>query len=244
MQRHIVQIGLVLALVAGFKLSLEQHPIVHAQSTSLSLQAQAPSGITQGSASACSTCQGGGQSVYYYVIVRYPAGLAFPVNGIITAHNTAGIGNLSASNFNVITWGGLSGATGYDVIRQSTPGSPTSPCTGCAVTLNTSATTVNDTGQNGGNYPPNLPSVQNTIGQFSIDNLNFTVPRLIYAMTGAPTYYAAMVSAAFCGQRGLPFPGVSVSIDSLPENSCEVCQKAAREQLASHTPASQGGKNG
>ena len=195
MKRHHIQIGLVLCLLAGFTLSLEHRQTVYAQQapSSLSLQAQAPSGITQGSASACSTCVGGGQSVFYYVIVRYPAGLAFPVNGIITARNTAGIGNLSGSNYNVITWGGQSGATGYDVIRQSTPGSPTSPCTGCAVTLNTSATTVNDTGQNGGNYPPNLPSVQNTIGQFSIDNLDFSVPRLLYAMTGAPNYYAAMV---------------------------------------------------
>lgn len=144
--------------------------------------------------------------MYYYVITRFPAGLAFPVNGITTARSTAGIGNLSANNYNVVTWNGVSGATGYDVIRQATPGSPTSPCTGCAVVLNTAGTTVNDTGQNGGNYPPlpNLPSVQNVLGQFSIDNLNFLVPRLLYGMTGTPTYYAAMVSGvATAGQAAL-----------------------------------------
>jgi hypothetical protein len=208
MKRYLVQLGLIFAILAGILVTftVASHPYVHAQQvpSSLSLSAPAPQGITQGSAGACSTCSGGGQSVYYYVIARFPAGLAFPVNGVITARNTAGIGNLSNTNFNVITWGGVSGATGYDVIRQATPGSPTSPCTGCVVTLNTGSTTVNDTGQNGGNYPPNLPSVSNTTGTFSIDNLNFLVPRLVYAVGGAPNYYAAMVlGTATAGQAAI-----------------------------------------
>ena len=159
----------------------------------LNLFAQAPIGITQASANPCASCAGGGQAVYYYVIARYPSGLAFPVSGAVTARNTAGIGNLSASNFNVISWEPVAGATGYDVFRQSTPGIPALPCTGCAVVLNTSATSVNDTGQNGGDYPPGLPNVLNVLGQFSIDNLNFLTPRLLYAMTGTPGYYAAMI---------------------------------------------------
>ena len=196
MQRRFLHAAsILLGCTAGLYVATHPYQSTHAQQapSSLSLAAQAPQGITQGSASACSTCTGGGQAVYYYVIVRYPAGLAFPVNGIITAHNTAGIGNLSASNYNVITWGGVSGATGYDVIRQPTPGSPTSPCTGCAVVLNTHGNSINDTGQNGGNYPPNLPSVQNVSGQFSIDNSDSVIPRLVYNMTGAPSYFPAMV---------------------------------------------------
>lgn len=194
-------IGLFLSTIHQFPVQAQQVP------SSLSLGTQAPTGITQGSASACSTCSGGGQSVFYYVIVRYPSGLAFPVNGIITARNTAGVGNLSNTNFNVVTWGGVSGATGYDVIRQSTPGAPTSPCTGCAVVLNTSATSVNDTGQNGGNYPPNLPSVQNVQGIFSIDNMSQLVPLLKYAMTGAPGYSVGMV-------LGTPTAGQSAVFNS------------------------------
>ncbi len=143
----------------------------------------APVGVTQGSASPGVGCVGGGQTIFYYVVARFPSGLAFSPTGPIIARNTAGIGNLSNSNFNIVSWSPVSGATGYDVLRRPTQGSPNNACTGCAVILNTQATSVNDTGQNGGDYPPaGISAVQDVTGVLTIDNLNQLVPKLKFAL--------------------------------------------------------------
>ncbi len=185
-------------------------PLLSQQPTAqLSVLGQAPGGISFGGASAGGS--GGGATVYYYVIVRYPSGLAYP-SFAIPARNTAGIGNLSASNFNVVSWSGMSGASGYDVIRQSTQTAPNNPCTGCAVILNTTATTVNDTGQNGGDYPPaGLGAVQSVIGTFTLDNQNQLVPLLKFSLPSV-SYRAGMVSGSpTVGQAAIFNPDGSLS---------------------------------
>lgn len=173
--------------------------------TSVSILGPAPGGVTFGSAAPSPSSPGGGQTMFYYVIARYPSGLAYPTSAIV-ARNTAGIGNLSASNFNVVSWSAVSGATGYDVVRQATQTSPNSPCTACAVVLNTTATSVNDTGQNGGNYPPaGIPSVQDVTDVLQVDNTSSAaVPFLTSLLTGLPRRRVGIV-CSFTNGAGVAF---------------------------------------
>lgn len=163
--------------------------------TQVAIVGPAPSGITSGSASPVGS--GGGQTIFYYVIARYPSGIAYPAFSI-QARNTAGIGNLSSQNSVVISWSGMSGATGYDVIRQATQTSPNNPCTGCAVVLNTTSTTATDTGANGGNYPPALPSVGDQTAVLQVDNISRSYPFPTVSV-GGTRYQEALISSFTAG---------------------------------------------
>lgn len=164
----------------------------------------APVGVSGGSASPGVGCVGGGQTVFYYVIARFPSGLAYPPNGAIVARNTAGIGNLSVSNFNVVSWPPVSGATGYDVLRHRTRDGINSPCTSCAVVLNTTATTVNDTGQNGGGYPPaGISAAQPVTGLIQLDNTTAATPFLTSRVGGNPALRNALIQAFTAGQAAI-----------------------------------------
>lgn len=164
----------------------------------------APVGVWQGSASPGVGCVGGGQTVFYYVIARFPSGLAYPPNGAIVARNTAGIGNLSVSNFNVVSWPPVSGATGYDVLRHRTRDGINSPCASCAVVLNTTATTVNDTGQNGGGYPPaGILAAQDATGIIQVDNTTAAAPFLTSRVGGNPALRNALIQAFTAGQAAI-----------------------------------------
>jgi len=88
----------------------------------------------------------GQQTLYYWVVARYPSGYSSPV-GPASAFQTVGAANLSASNYVVVSWSAMPQATGYDVLRSTTPTFPApAGCTACAVVLNTSGAAVNDTG--------------------------------------------------------------------------------------------------
>jgi len=190
-------LGLVLFLI-GMILSVQRKSPVYAQqpASQVSLFAQAPGGITFGSASPQGAT--GGATIYYYVVTRYPSGLAYPPTAIV-AQNTVGISNLSSQNSVTVSWSSQSGATGYDVFRQGTQQPPSAPCTGCLVASNTQNTSVSDTGQNNGNYPPSSPpAVQSVTGTLTVDNLSQLFPILRWSLLGG-----VMVGMV----KGNPTPG-------------------------------------
>lgn len=130
--------------------------------------------------SASATAQGvtGGTPIYYWIVVRYPAGLSAAF-GPVTATNTVGIPNLSAGNRVLISWAGAPSATGYDVVRNSSPSSPF-PCSSCAVVLNTSGTTFSDTGGATFAFPPSGSTFPGAYtASFTADNIDFAVPRTV-----------------------------------------------------------------
>ena len=187
-----VCIGILSGLIASI-----QHvpPGVHAQqpASQVSIFAPAPQGISFGSASASG--QGGGATLYYTVVTRYPSGLAYPQNGAIVARNTPGESNLSITNPVVVTWSSQSGATGYDLLRHTTPTASTDPCNFCTVSLNIQGSSFTDTGGNVGAYPPaGLGGVSNVTGTWSINNLLRTVPYLVWSLSTGQQYASAMIS--------------------------------------------------
>jgi len=122
--------------------------------------------------------QSGSTTLYYWVIARYSSGVAVNTTPV-AIFNTVGTANLTASNYVSITWGAVSGATGYDVLRSTTPIYPANPtCTACAVTLNTPNSSVTDTGAALSDYPPGgLVQSSSTTATIYIDNSN-SVPYL------------------------------------------------------------------
>lgn len=122
--------------------------------------------------------QSGSTTLYYWVIARYSSGIAINTTPV-AIFNTVGTANLSASNYVSLTWGAVGGATGYDVLRSTTPIYPANPtCTACAVTLNTPNSSITDTGAALSDYPPGgLVQSSSTTATIYIDNSN-SVPYL------------------------------------------------------------------
>jgi hypothetical protein len=92
-------------------------------------------------------------TLYYWVTARYPIGVTMPA-GPGRAVGGQAIAGLGMANYNRISWGAVSGATGYDVIRTTTPQFPTNgTCLNCVVASNTAAVTFNDVGGGVVNWP-------------------------------------------------------------------------------------------
>lgn len=171
----------ILALISLILLSLP--PAALPQSTppqTLQLQAPGPRAVTV--AGGAVVGNSGGQTLYYWINVRYAAGVVVMPNPIMIP-NTVGAANLSVSNYVNISWAGVVGATGYDVIRSSTALYPGNSCADCAVALNTSALSISDQGAAGSAYPPGgLNQASGAMGTFYIDNTTNSVPYLNFQM--------------------------------------------------------------
>jgi hypothetical protein len=105
-------------LFAALGLALAAPGIVSAQNltgSSVTLQSGVPNPPTN--VSAAYTGPFGQTQIFYWVIARFPAGATVP-SAVAIANNTQGSQNLSATNTVTITWSGVPGATGYDVIRS------------------------------------------------------------------------------------------------------------------------------
>lgn len=94
---------------------------------------------------------GGNITLYYWIVTRYPIGATQP-RGPAAAIRTLGIANLAKGPV-VISWQAMPGATGYDVIRGTTPSLLANACVGCVVSSNQSTTTFTDNGGGVVNWP-------------------------------------------------------------------------------------------
>lgn len=140
----------------------------------VSLTAQPPPPVTV--AGGIAVGARGGSTLYYWVIARYPAGAAQPSAPAVVP-NTVGEFNLSVSNYVTVNWSAMPGATGYDVLRSSSPVYPASPSCSCAVVLNTAGTSVNDTGSALSAYPPGgLNAAVPVNGYLTINNRDEALP--------------------------------------------------------------------
>ena len=112
----------------------------------------------------------GNATYYYWVVVRYAGGnsAVSPSAIITTAPNVLGV-----SNYVRVNWDSMPNATGYDVLRTTTAIVPNGNCN-CAVTTNTSATTINDTGGALGAYT--VTSQGGAITNCRIDNITVATP--------------------------------------------------------------------
>lgn len=150
----------------------------------LTLQAPLPSGAQRASATAVGAA--GTVNLYYYVATRYPQGLV--LSPVITAANTVGIANLTGVNYVQIGWVAANGATGYYVIRGTTPTFLSSgTCTNCVVVANTANTTFSDVGGAVINWPPaGVPTASASRWNLILDNVTLASPYLPSLMNGVP----------------------------------------------------------
>lgn len=142
----------------------------------LIIKGSSPQGVTGASASVVGAS--GGSAYYYWIVTRYPVGNTFPI-GPIPVFNAPG--TLSGGNYVRVGWNASTGATGYDVLRTSTPISPNGSCT-CAVVTNTTSTSVNDTGTALLAY--NITSQGEAISRQYINNTDYIFPLLTFSGTG------------------------------------------------------------
>ena len=139
---------------------------------------------------------GGTQTLYYWVVARYPIGAAIP-GGPAVAANTPGLGNITAQSFVRIGWSPMPGAIGYDVVRSASPNYP-APCTACAVVLNTQLTSVDDNGGVLSDYPPsNLRFAQPATVDIALNNRDATTPYLQTALNGSAIGRVGVLSGTF-----------------------------------------------
>lgn len=140
---------------------------------SLAIQSPAAPSPT-GVGTAIHGSQTGATPLYYWVIARYPSGTA--VTGPVVAANTVGAANLTAANYVTVGWNGQAVATGYDVLRNTSPNYP-APCASCAVVLNTGATMATDNGAALAAYPAaGLSSAVPAQAVWSMDNIHESQP--------------------------------------------------------------------
>ena len=114
---------------------------------------------------------GGNGTVYYWVVATYTRGNA--IAGGPAQVN--GVGNLSASNYVRVSWNGLPGAIGYDVLKTLTPTLPSGVCT-CYLTSTTTLTSANDIGGALIAYP--LTAVGQAPFSLAINNQSYAYPTL------------------------------------------------------------------
>lgn len=145
----------------------------------------------------------GGQTTYYYwVTARYPIGVTMPA-GPVRVVNAANV--LAAPNSVTVAWTGAAGATGYDVIRLTTPTFPqTGTCVNCVIASNTAATSFSDIG----GAVVNWPTVGTTFaGQarasITLNNRDFAVATLVFSGAAVSMGGFTANSMLYSGGTGL-----------------------------------------
>lgn len=156
--------------------------ILCAQPSQLQIQTIAPPAPVGGGSITGAT---GGTTVFYWIVARYPAGNV--QSQPIQIPNTIGAQNFNAQNFVTLQWGGLAGTTGYDVVRNTTAQFP-APCNACAVAVNTTSTTVQDTG--GGSAYTSSSAAGAALATLFVNNISAALPALDVTINGV-TYQIA-----------------------------------------------------
>lgn len=121
-----------------------------------------------------------GQSQYYYwVVVRYIGGNSTAAGPVFVSNapNT-----LDVSNYVQVNFQGVTGATGYDLLRTTSAIFPNGT-NNIAVTTNTTSTTINDQGSALTSYTPN--SVSSATGTIYLNNRDYTSPQFEFYINGA-----------------------------------------------------------
>lgn len=193
-------VALVLAIISGIgfpaaALLLFLAAQAHGQDSQMTIRQDPPSPVT--TVSATFSGAQGGSLLYYWVVTRYPAGLALPSPPAVVSTN--GRQNFaSAGTSTTISWTGMPGATGYDVLFSDTPVFPAPvSCAACAAVLNNATTTYTDTGGAGLAWPPAIGQAGATTLTIGINNRSESLPfgtllvnSTLYrlgAVTGTPT---------------------------------------------------------
>lgn len=155
-------------------------PMAQAQPDRTILQAGAPPPPANISA-AVNGNFGPGQTLYYWVVARYPIGVSPPQGPavVLNAPNT-----LSVTRNVLVNWSSAPGATGYDLVRTSTPAIQS--CSSCLFASNTAATTFTDDGSiSPSSYTLASPASPAT-ALLQLNNRDQAVPQINVSINGGP----------------------------------------------------------
>ena len=153
----------------------------------------------------------GNTTYYYWLITTYPIGSVGTTGPIIinNAPNT-----LNGSNYVNISWNAVTGASSYDLLRNTTgiTPSPGTTCT-CAVAAGLTTNSTTDMSNSLTSYTVPLP-VPFATANITLDNQNYTVPTVVF---NAPTNIP--------GGAGITYTALSpISINSSTHIvSCPTC---------------------
>ena len=184
----------------------------------VNLSAPPPPPITNFSGSPTGS-QTGGQTLYYWIVVRYPIGAVGPT-GPFQVNNTVGRQNINGTNFVLLNWVGTTGATGYDVLSSVDPINPaqTGACNACRVVTNTASTQFTDNSNALGTYTvpasasPATATMQLNNRDFSTPQITFNPPTILSTISAnttinvntLPTAATAVRDAVYKWARGFP----------------------------------------
>lgn len=156
-------------------------------------------------------------NTFYWVVARTPGGYSSP--GAAIATNTVGSANFSVSNYVVISWPAISGATGYDVIRSDSPSYPASTsCASCAVALNQAGTSFSDQGGATSAYSGGAQSVA-TQAIFTLDNVTVATPQINVQILNSRqnvTFALPSTGVGTVTSVGMTVPGALLSVSGSP----------------------------
>ena len=156
-------------------------------------------------------------NTFYWVVARTPGGYSSP--GAAIATNTVGSANFSVSNYVVISWPAISGATGYDVIRSDSPSYPASAsCASCAVALNQAGTSFSDQGGATSAYSGGAQSVA-TQAIFTLDNVTVATPQINVQILNSRQNVSFALPSSGLGtvtSVGMTVPGALLSVSGSP----------------------------
>lgn len=156
-------------------------------------------------------------NTFYWVVARTPGGYSSP--GAAIATNTVGSANFSVSNYVVISWPAISGATGYDVIRSDSPSYPASTsCASCAVALNQAGTSFSDQGGATSAYSGGAQSVASQ-AIFTLDNVTVATPQVNVQILNSRQNVTFALPSSGVGtvtSVGMTVPGALLSVSGSP----------------------------
>lgn len=156
-------------------------------------------------------------NTFYWVVARTPGGYTSP--GAAIATNTVGSANFSVSNYVVISWPAISGATGYDVIRSDSPSYPASTsCASCAVALNQAGTSFSDQGGATSAYSGGAQSVASQ-AIFTLDNVTVATPQVNVQILNSRqnvTFALPSTGVGSVTSVGMTVPGALLSVSGSP----------------------------
>lgn len=208
--------ALVIALLFTGAMAFPQ-----AQPQVLNLSTPSPSGVLPTTVSGRPvnpTPIGPGTPIYYWVVARFPSGLSIPT-GPVTVTGTVGLANLTVSNYVALSWSSAPGATGYDVIHNSSTTYPGSSCASCAVVLNTTALSVNDQSPTGSAYPPGGTNpAPSGSSQTWLDTKSYGTPNNVRMVTNinGTTYLDALFSGTFANTDCLQYTNGYITSTGAP----------------------------
>ena len=138
-----------------------------------------PPGVAAGTVGAA-----GNITLYYWVAARYAQGLFTPAIPIVVGA-TVGVANLNGTDYVQIGWRATPFATGYYVIRTTTPFLTGGACTNCVVLANSLVLAFSDQGGGTTDYPPaGVGTVSQANFSMTLENADEALPYLRTTLNG------------------------------------------------------------